>query len=252
MDFFESSGHFKQCIYSLERVNKERKRVHENAVKASSLSELWTEDDELTLLRHYQAKVPEICHFFKFSPGVVETAEWLLSRFSLRHSWLEYDPKHIMLACILLATKCENLHLTMDQFAKKIPNTDAQLLLELEFVLLDAFDHVVLFFSPTVCLLGFWVQLKDAGIAVSLGLLEQAKHQLATLIRTDAILLYRPSLLALFALALTLSELPDEMVNRIAEQDFALVKTLLATKVDPEKVKAVDRKLITIKKDKLK
>lgn len=257
MDFFENSNHNKGCIYSsIEETKSLRRKANENyskhlleATTTPSLSEenlITTEEEEL-LLSHFISKIAPTCSYFKMPPLVAMTARWILYRYSFKHSWMEWDPKHVMLASILLASKCENLHLTADVFPGKLPNTNLELLLQLEFVLLAALDYNLHFFSPVPSLLG-------AAIALQLDV-EQVKTARASLDRitaTEAILCFRPSSLALAALKIAgLLENPrsfslsqpdnlDDIVTFCTELTFH--------KIDPEKVKSIDRKLIQLRK----
>ena len=59
------------------------------------------------------------------------------------------------LACIYIGTKTQNMHLTMDNFVSKIPNTQPDLIIQLEVVVLAANNFQVPQFSPIPCLYGF-------------------------------------------------------------------------------------------------
>lgn len=224
--------------------------------------------EEVQLLRFYQSKVPEICRHFKFPPGVAATAHWLLARLSLRHSHMGIDdPKHSMLAAVLLATKCHNLHLTMEQFSGRIPNTNSTALLRLEFVLLSALEYRVNFFSPMDALAGFLLDYRqylgdhswDKQIPI------KANDILGKICGTDSILFYTPARLAIIALCLAIDKDDDPtlkafLTNRLPltripsttleplETSIANVKLLLSEKIDTNQVKAIDRRLIQIRK----
>lgn len=59
------------------------------------------------------------------------------------------------LACIYLATKTQNLHLTMDIFISKIPNTNPELIIQMEVIVLESNDFRPPQFSLVTCVYGF-------------------------------------------------------------------------------------------------
>ena len=59
------------------------------------------------------------------------------------------------LECIFLGSKTQNMHLTMDNFISKIANAQADLIIQMEVVVLAASDFRPPQFSPIPCLYGF-------------------------------------------------------------------------------------------------
>jgi hypothetical protein len=59
------------------------------------------------------------------------------------------------LACIYLGTKTQNMHISMDNFVSKITNTQSDLIIQLEVVILAANNFKLPQFSPIPCLYGF-------------------------------------------------------------------------------------------------
>lgn len=278
MNFFEQSSHRSICSLTRDEIFEKRNQVNKAAIEQlldklpSELREvLLSAEEEAMLWHYYHRKIPEICRYFKFPPTVTATAHWLLSRCSLGLSVLQYDPKHVMLAAILLATKLEGLHLTMDQYAAKIPNTDAELLIELEFVLLASLDYKVFFFSPNAALAGVLLELKtlsegplEDGPSWDSKWIAESSVLLDRICATDALLMYSPSCLALVSLLMILPEgkhkeaLLQKIVpfTRLATSGEPLDDALLAvgnlmndfSALDPEKIKAIDRRLLQIRK----
>lgn len=62
-------------------------------------------EEELLLLKHYQATCQHICQELRFPRKVLGTAVLYLKRFYLTHSTLDYDPQHIVVTCLYLACK---------------------------------------------------------------------------------------------------------------------------------------------------
>lgn len=61
----------------------------------------------------------------------------------------------LRLACIYLATKTQNLHLTMDIFVSKISNTNPESIIQMEVIVLESNDFRPPQFSLVTCVYGF-------------------------------------------------------------------------------------------------
>jgi cyclin H len=265
MDFYEKSQHNTNCLYTVEQI-AELRRIANNAAferlkLPSELSPL-SPSEEVLMLAHYRSKIPDICRYFKFPSTIAPTASWFLTRLSLQMSLVEEDPKHVMLSCILLASKCEGLHLTMEQYAPKIPNTNAETLLRLEFVLLRILEYRVHFFHPAEALAGFLVDYKGwSGERWKKSMPEEARNILNRICGTDALLIYSPARLAAIALFLThqpsVSEYLQERlpVTRVLlssndpfEVSISIIEGMLDEKIDPEEIRSIDRRILQIRK----
>ena len=266
MDSFERSQHNTSCLYTVERIAKLRRIANDAAFKQRNLPpELLplSPSEEVLMLTHYRGKVFDICRYFKFPSTIAPTALWFLTRLSLRMSLVEEDPKHVMLSCILLASKCGGLHLTMEQYTSKIPNTDAERLLGLEFVILRLLEYRVQFFHPAEALAGFLVDYKGwSEEGWNQSIVEEAENILNRICGTDAILLYSPARLAVIALYLTshqsfIVEYLKERLsstrvllssNESLEVSISIVEGMLNERVDPEEIKSIDRRILQIRK----
>lgn len=174
------------------------------------------------------------------------------------HSRIPLDECVYRLACILIATKLENMHLTMSDFATKIPNCQPNLILEIELALLEALDFNIHFFHPHSCMAGLFLDIqatsqrnKDEIEAWHRG----AGSVLDVLVKTDALLVEYPSHLAMAAVYKTN---PDKFIEwarlRLAEQ--LDLEELLArlrriheawsspVSLDPAHLKEIDKKLV--------
>lgn len=140
--------------------------------------DLLTPDEERKVESFYHDRIDEVCKFLAKQTGssseksaskipksqglpctVAPLAHSFLTRFYARNSVMSTDPKHLMLTCVLLASKCCHMHLTMDQFAGRIPNTDHDLLLCLETRLLSALFFNVCPTSPLEFFIGILLDL---------------------------------------------------------------------------------------------
>lgn len=164
----------------------------------------------------------------------------------------------LRLACILIATKLENLHLTMSDFATKIPNCQPDLILEIELALLEALDFNIHFFHPHSCLAGFFLDIHASSSYPKEEIEVWHKNSgsvLDILVKTDALLIESPSHLALAAIC---KSQPDYFTQwaqlRLAEQ--LNVNELLSrlkgiveswsspVSLEPAHLKEIDRKLV--------
>lgn len=261
MDFYENSNHNRYCLLDSKAIVEQRRTTNETAkTHIPPDLEPLSPEEELLIIKHYHTKIPETCRYFKFPPSVAPYAHWLFTRLSLRLSVMDYDPKHTMLACVLLATKLSDLHLTMEQFVGKIPNTDRELLVRLEFVLLASFEYRLHFFDPHLALAGFILDFQGQ-FELDEAIIKGATVLLDHICATDAILILPPSHLALVALSRALNNpclFSDYLQTRqkqlsVASDDLAqwhstIDEFLSKMTVDLETVRAIDRRLINIRK----
>lgn len=258
MDYWKASTHAQTCLFqTLPEVHELRLKSNEQykSILKSRYPLLDIEpisvDEEYAILRFYLSKIPTTCSFYKMPPSVSTVASWFLIRYSLRHSWMEWDPKHVMLSCILVASKCENLHLTATQFPGALPNTNLELICQLEMVIIAALDYNLHFFTPLLPLTGIAMQEGGGGGRRWDG--ERWKTVRATcekICATDAVLLYSPRIIAYLACLLNDVPLPSsaDMIDFDRDAAKALCQELLAYQIDTEQIKAVDRRLIQIRK----
>lgn len=167
MDYYQQSFHARNCLVSgRHELIEERTRIHE-AVYLQAGEELIgqiSEEEMALYIRYYQSKLLDTCKYFRFPLAVALTGSWLLARYHRRCSPLTVDTKHVMLACILLASKCHSLHLTQEQFLGRIPNTDAGLVADLEVgTVLPALEYQIHFYSPLEPLGGLLLDMEAVG-----------------------------------------------------------------------------------------
>lgn len=176
-------------------------------------------------------------------------------RFYLKESLISYDPKHVMLSCILVATKLENLHLTMSDFAGKVPNCQTDLILTIELALLEALDFNLHFFHPHSCLSGLFIDMQATIDGLNEDLIISAGKILDNLIMTDALVTETPSHLAMAAFFICAEQQfmqwADRRLSAIIEMHnlkeiLVRIQSFLSAikPLDQVKLKEVDKRLI--------
>ena len=274
MDYFKNSFHRNSCIFTREEIDKKRQQANDNAIKElkahlflDDLTAPLTIQEEALMTRFYLLKIQDVCRHFKFPITVGPVASWLLLRHSLTSSWMQVEAKHTMLACVLLASKCENLHLTLEQFANRVPNTKIELLVECEMKVLQAVEYQICFFQPIEVLgalladLKIWCkQERDQTIMWDEQIVKKAVGFLNKFAASELVLLCTPFALATLAL-LQLDEqnllIERYLQQRLSKLDHQIkvalenidqsMATIADTRVDTELVKAIDRRLLTIR-----
>jgi len=166
----------------------------------------------------------------------------------------------------MVGSKIGNLHLTMEDFSLKIPNTKPELLISIEPILLEAVDFELCFFHPQTCLYGFIIEFQTCHDDVE-GLFRDANKILDQFMGTDAVMIANPSVLALAAIDSCNSGLIDRYFSCLVlylyerylrdrlgshfdfeglKETFQSLRSFLQTTTDinVEQLKEIDRKLI--------
>eukprot|EP00697_Spironema_sp_BW2_P011587 gnl/Spiro4/27331_TR13606_c0_g1_i1.p1 gnl/Spiro4/27331_TR13606_c0_g1~~gnl/Spiro4/27331_TR13606_c0_g1_i1.p1 ORF type:complete len:405 (+),score=77.85 gnl/Spiro4/27331_TR13606_c0_g1_i1:171-1385(+) len=172
-----------------------------------------TLEEERILRLHWEFKVGEVCeHFRDHFPDYVQwTATIYFKRFFLKRTMMEHDPKYIMLASILLASKVEEsaIRLEMPDFARLFGNAfqlDIELLCATEITLLEGLHYHLIVYHPERPLTGFVHEMLKSGLITSNQLpefLAHARRILARALFSDACFHFSPSHMALAALYAT-------------------------------------------------
>src|SRR3954449_7194621 len=109
---------------------------------------LLQEKEALELERHHHLNIANVCKLFQFPPSVQLVAHYLLWRYSLLHTVLDKDFKHVMLSACYFGSKLENHRLQLDEFCSKIKNVSRSVLEELEFIFLEVLKYNIYIFTP--------------------------------------------------------------------------------------------------------
>lgn len=104
-------------------------------------------DEELLLLKYYQATIQHMCQELRFPRKVLGTSVQYLRRFYLANSTLDHDPQHIVVTCLYLACKIEDCYISAAELSR-LTGLPQDILLKSELALLEGlrFDFIV--FSP--------------------------------------------------------------------------------------------------------
>ncbi|KAI8457377.1 cyclin-like protein, partial [Phakopsora pachyrhizi] len=232
--------------------------------------EYLTVSDELELLTFYLSKISQLCRasFFKFPETVEATAMTYLKRFYLRNTCMDYHPKNIMLTCLFLATKTENVSISIDNFASRIPKTTNDDVLSLEFLVAQSLRFQFKVHHPHLAARGIYLDLQQCFLeAMDLNLLSNSWSKVSSLLRsarlTDLEFLWAPSQIAAAAWwavdkTLTenwllkksdrknLSQLPSLSIESLTSHLSSISKVFLRAQEAPinkDRVTAVDRRL---------
>lgn len=141
-----------------------------------------TADEELLLVRHYLAKVVQLCSHFRFPEEVEATATTYIKRFYLANTVMDWHPKNVMcglsngfsvlftwltpvflanrLTALFLATKTTNNPISLDSYAAHIPRTEPTDVLELEFLVAQSLGFDFAVWHPHRALWGAWLDFQ--------------------------------------------------------------------------------------------
>eukprot|EP00887_Chlorella_sp_A99_P004352 scaffold15.g4352.t1 len=173
-------------------------------------------EEELLLLKYYQAKLQHMCRELRLPRKVLGTAVTYMKRVYLSYSSLDQDPQQMVLACLYLACKTEEHYISAAELGR-LTGVPADVMLRNELAALQALKFDLIVHSPYKAVDGF---LEDIRAAVASpaepssldeGLAGLAEEQLAkakasayaaadALMLSDAPLLRPPGQLALAAL----------------------------------------------------
>lgn len=242
--------------------------VSKNLSNANLLS---FEEEEL-MKRYYHSRINDICQFFSelfpypqdktpftsipseraVPPTLGCIAHYFLSLFFVRHSVMQVDGKHLMLATILVASKCVHLHWEMPVIVDSIPNVDVDLLMRMETKLLQALNFDINYQSPSQAFLGLLLQ-SSPHTDQSIELWNRGTHLLDQLAATEAPLVMSASQLATAVLEILLIDPSVSFAdsNQIKETGnqwaVSFVKEKLGSNqtnaFDMNHIKALDRRI---------
>jgi len=168
--------------------------------------------EEERMLRYwYETKLQEVCREenaqdpTRFTDRVMFAALMYFKRYFLRASLMEEDPKHVMLAALLVAGKVEEERIEPDDLLRKYnPQLKLETLLALELRMLEALSFQLVTVSPFRALQGFLQDLQGESERKENDL-EQLHTLACDFIRRslcdDAPFLFTPQQLALAGLA---------------------------------------------------
>ncbi|KAK0548799.1 hypothetical protein OC861_004841 [Tilletia horrida] len=167
-------------------------------------------DDELELIKFYLGKVPGLTRALALPDFVGAGAMTYMKRFYLHNSCLEWHPKNIMLTCLFLATKTENVPISLHNFASKVagknPSREAvednmRSIRENEFLVSQNLQFEFMLFGAGRAVAGLLADLHlldpPPPIAIWNELAQGSQEALALSRLTDAEFLYSPAQIGL-------------------------------------------------------
>eukprot|EP01135_Chromosphaera_perkinsii_P000489 Nk52_evm43s96 gene=Nk52_evmTU43s96 len=124
-----------------------------------------TTEEELVLWKRFALKLQEICSVFNppFPPEVVGTATAYFKRFYLRNTAMDYDLLNVMLSCLYMACKVEEVFVSIHDFCSPFGKNAAkseEAILENESLVLEKMDFYIMVHNPYRCLRGFLIDVQ--------------------------------------------------------------------------------------------
>ncbi|XP_055388812.1 cyclin-H-like [Condylostylus longicornis] len=164
MGFPEDSSHFQHWIFTEQQLDIQRRSVLEAAVQkltvqleekgVSPPADLFLDKNECEfLISYFVSQLLIVCSVKGLDYKVTNTAAAFLTRFYLKRSLFEFDPRRILLTCILLSIKSEDLAMstTLHRFCESLISPKRVRLAEVidnELVVLDAISFHLLVLQP--------------------------------------------------------------------------------------------------------
>ncbi|KZS92934.1 cyclin-like protein [Sistotremastrum niveocremeum HHB9708] len=265
---YEASSQYRHWRFSPAQLKTTREKLNAGAIQvisaafetenpgSSSTVQFVTQQEELSLVKLYASKLPQLCFSsFKLPEHVCATAVTYLKRFYLRNSVMDWHPKNVMLTSLFMAAKTNNTPISIDYFLSIIPKTVQSDILELEFPIAQSLDFEFAIWHPHRALWGIYLDvqvLEDVPMD-----LDRIYSEAVKLIRdswlTDAEFIYTPSQIALAALHAVSPPLAlqwmrskggSEQLQAILLQIQKIIKEE-GTVPDVEEVRDIDRRLRT-------
>eukprot|EP01026_Neomeris_dumetosa_P053792 TRINITY_DN4813_c0_g1_i6.p1 TRINITY_DN4813_c0_g1~~TRINITY_DN4813_c0_g1_i6.p1 ORF type:complete len:340 (-),score=61.52 TRINITY_DN4813_c0_g1_i6:388-1407(-) len=289
---YSSSTQYKKFIFTTDQLVEKRRQNNERAIEeakkliqeeSQTTINFLTVEEELTLLKFYEAKIQEFCKKLRIPRRVCGVAMIFFKRYYIRYSVMEKDPLNVMMTSIYLACKTMDNYMSAEELCKLI-NRPTALVLSYEISLLESMDFCLFVFTPEAAAIEGMVlefqrwQASENSSGTSLKTVSEeqlSKVKWSTysgvecLMRSDAPLLYSHGKLALAAFRSGFQRLKldqnatnfDPFLRFVAGEDpnkeifNSLKKTLTdldvlgakgATLVKQEDVMEVDRRMKTV------
>lgn len=187
-------------------------------------------DEEIKFLHYYESRLWDFCRHFRppLPPNVSGTALMYFKRFYLNNSVMDYSPRNIYMACLWLATKVEEFNVSINQFVANLHESPAQarrsedLILALELPIISALKYHLTIHNPYRPMEGFLIDLRVRCDTIDNvdALRPAADDFLTKALKTDAALLYPPSIIALTSCLVAASTNNHNIDNYIMHQLF--------------------------------
>lgn len=178
-----------------------------------------TLEQETALRYGYEKQIWEICGVLHLPTSVKATATTFFKRFYLYNSVMDQDPELMLLMCIFLATKTEEQWTKIEKLAELVSREPSDII-SLEVPLLEGMKFSLYVYHPYRPLNGFMSEMKAQELAAPADLLPAAHAFIEACLRSDAIFVFSPSVIALCALVHSARAKGLDSVDRYLSSHF--------------------------------
>ncbi|ORZ08009.1 cyclin-like protein [Lobosporangium transversale] len=216
-------------------------------------------EEELALLGFYERKIVQIFQHWKLPSHTTATAIVYMKRFYLENTVMDYHPKDVMMTCMFLARKTENVLMNIEDFTKALKALPSAIL-NLEFLVCKNLRFHFTVHHPYRPCLGFFYDMQAVtdNMERLQRVYEAALKLIDTSLHTDLCFLYQPSQIALAALRIACQdesydfESTTQKYNQTLLPILESIENVLKTdprcvEVDRSVVQEIDRRLKTCK-----
>jgi cyclin H len=231
---FATSSQAKNWMFGSEEVlNRARDIANKNYVAKHSRStseklHYLSRQEEQDVLQYFEVKLAEFCAKFKppMPKSVIGTSFSYFKRFYLKNSIMDYHPKEILVTAIYLASKVEEFNISIGKFVENIPGNReraARIILNNELLLLKELNFHLTIHNPFRPMEGFLIDLKTRCDTIENidSLRPEIDSFLDQVYRTDVILIYSPSQIALAAIIHAASRQKQNLDRYVTDLLFA-------------------------------
>lgn len=162
-------------------------------------------DEEVILQTGLLQNLCKVANFFKFSPSLIWTAANYLKRFYLLNSLYEHDPMQLMFTALFLATKSEEVNISLREICERVKICEEKRVKAYEFHLLRGIRYNLQVFGPYRPLEALWKEVEKRVDAQDIGEIRtKTVKTIEEILLTDWVFLESPAILALSALIIAL------------------------------------------------
>lgn len=162
-------------------------------------------EEETILQAGLLQTLSKVANFFKFSASVIWTAANYLKRFYLLNSLYEHDPMQLMFTALFLATKAEEVNVSLRMICEGVKICEEKRVKAYEFHLLRGIRYNLQVFCPYRPLEALWKGVEERLEAQDRdNIRAQTVKTIDEILLTDWIFLESPAIIALSALIIAL------------------------------------------------
>lgn len=218
-----------------------------------------TVEEENTMLFYYQLKMLEMCEYLRAPIQVHSTCITYFKMLFVKRRVFHYDMRNLIAACVFLAMKVENIHVTVESLKSKLSFLKTSLLTRYELDICHALKFNLHVSSPYLRLLGLFLLFKNREKkeqekdTVQTQEIEEIDHflnwekavsNLKNIMLTDEYLKLNPNEVALASLSVQPSELQGYFMNETIESVKQLkINTIRRESPANEELRRIDAKI---------